>query len=148
MDRIPEAHVKQFLSAAAARMQRAALYGPLHGQVVFPTATDGSSRDSESSPQRFDTCAGNVEAVKALVDAGADVSLAAEGGVTALHAAAELGSLDLVHLLLKVPPLTPCCPLHSPCSTAGCHCHHHFVGCHAGQAQNCQKCKLITLSTE
>ena len=55
----------------------------------------------------MDTCVGNLEAVKALVDAGADVSLAAEGGVTALHAAAELGSLDLVHLLLKVPPYTP-----------------------------------------
>lgn len=114
---------------------------PLHDYDVFPAATDGSSSDSVSSLQRFDTCAGNFEAVKALVDAGADVSLAAEGGVTALHAAAELGSLDLVHLLLKVPPLTPRCPLHSPCSTfvhVGCHYYYHFVGCHAGEAQDCQ----------
>ena len=42
--------------------------------------------------------------MKALLDAGADVSLAAEGGVTPLHAAAELGGLELVNLLLKVLP--------------------------------------------
>ena len=43
--------------------------------------------------------------MKALVEAGADVTLAAEGGVTPLHAAAELGALDLVQLLLKVLPV-------------------------------------------
>lgn len=40
--------------------------------------------------------------MKALVEAGANVSLAADGGVTPLHAAAELGVLDLVNVLLKV----------------------------------------------
>ncbi len=45
-----------------------------------------------------------MEAVKALVKANADVSIAAEGGVTALHAAAELGNLELVQLLLQVQP--------------------------------------------
>ncbi len=45
-----------------------------------------------------------MEAVRALVKANADVSIAAEGGVTALHAAAELGSLELVQLLLQVQP--------------------------------------------
>ena len=38
------------------------------------------------------------------MDAGADVGIPAEGGVTALHAAAELGNLQLVQLLLKVLP--------------------------------------------
>ena len=46
--------------------------------------------------------AGNIEAVKLLVKAGAEVSIAAEGGVTALHAASELGNLELVQLLLQV----------------------------------------------
>ena len=45
-----------------------------------------------------------MESVEALVEAGADVNIAAEGGVTALHAAAELGNLPLVQLLLKVLP--------------------------------------------
>jgi len=43
-----------------------------------------------------------VEAVKALLKANADMSIAAEGGVTALHAAAELGNLELVQILLQV----------------------------------------------
>ena len=43
-----------------------------------------------------------MEAIKALLRHDADVSIAAEGGVTALHAAAELGNLELVQLLLKV----------------------------------------------
>ena len=46
--------------------------------------------------------AGNVEAVKALVAAHADVTIPAEQGVTALHAAAELGNMQLVQLLLQV----------------------------------------------
>lgn len=58
-----------------------------------------------NSLESFDSDAGNLEAVKALVEAGANVSLAADGGVTPLHAAAELGGLDLVKLLLKVSPL-------------------------------------------
>ena len=53
---------------------------------------------------RFRHNAGNIECVQALVDAGADVSIAAEGGVTSLHAAAELGALLLVQLLLQVLP--------------------------------------------
>lgn len=57
-----------------------------------------------NSLKGFGSAAGNMEAVKALVEAGADVSLAADGGVTPLHAAAELGGLDLVNLLLKVLP--------------------------------------------
>ena len=43
-----------------------------------------------------------MEAIKALLEAHADMSIAAEGGVTALHAAAELGDLELVQLLLQV----------------------------------------------
>ncbi len=43
-----------------------------------------------------------MDAVRALVKANADVSIAAEHGVTALHAAAELGNLELVQLLLQV----------------------------------------------
>ena len=58
-----------------------------------------------NSLESFDSDAGNLEAIKALVEAGADVSLAADGGVTPLHAAAELGGLDLVNLLLKVLPV-------------------------------------------
>ena len=46
--------------------------------------------------------AGNLECAKALVVGHADASIAAEHGVTALHAAAELGNLELVHLLLQV----------------------------------------------
>lgn len=68
--------------------------------------------------ESFDNDAGNSEAVKALVDAGADVSLAAVGGVTPLHAAAERGGLDLVHLLLKVLPFghaVPFVSLHFAC---------------------------------
>ena len=68
--------------------------------------------------ESFDNDAGNSEAVKALVDAGADVSLAAVGGVTPLHAAAERGGLDLVHLLLKVLPFghaVPFVSLHFGC---------------------------------
>lgn len=49
-------------------------------------------------------CAGNVEAIRVLLKANADVSIPAEGGVTALHAAAELGNLELVQLLLQVTP--------------------------------------------
>lgn len=54
------------------------------------------------SRKTFGSDTGNLEAVKALVEAGADVSLAADGGVTPLHAAAELGGIDLLKLLLKV----------------------------------------------
>lgn len=46
--------------------------------------------------------AGNVDTVKALVAAHADVTIPAEHGVTALHAAAELGNMELVQLLLQV----------------------------------------------
>ena len=55
-----------------------------------------------NSLKGFDSAAGNLEAVKALVEARADLSVSADGGVTPLHAAAELGALDLVNLLLKV----------------------------------------------
>ena len=62
--------------------------------------------------------AGSLESVQALVDAGADVGIPAEGGVTGLHAAAELGSLQLVQLLLKVLPAHMrcllCCMLWLP----------------------------------
>lgn len=74
------------------------------------------------SVHNFDSDTGNLETVKALVAAGADVSLAADGGVTPLHAAAELGGIDLVKLLLKVLPIgsaalcLPCpLPLASAC---------------------------------
>lgn len=46
--------------------------------------------------------AGNVECVKALLAAHAEVTIQAEQGVTALHAAAELGDMELVQLLLQV----------------------------------------------
>lgn len=46
--------------------------------------------------------AGNVESVRALIAAHADVTIQAEQGVTALHAAAELGNMELVQLLLQV----------------------------------------------
>lgn len=46
--------------------------------------------------------AGNVDSVKALIAAHADVTIQAEQGVTALHAAAEVGNMELVQLLLQV----------------------------------------------
>ena len=46
--------------------------------------------------------AGSTETVQALAQHGADMSLAALGGVTPLHAAAEIGVLPTVNALLEV----------------------------------------------
>lgn len=40
--------------------------------------------------------------IEDLASRGADANKAAEGGVTALHAAAEMGNLEAVKALLKV----------------------------------------------
>lgn len=46
--------------------------------------------------------AGNGEIVEALATHGADANFAATGGVTAMHAAAEMGHLDIVKALVQV----------------------------------------------
>ena len=55
--------------------------------------------------------AGSKDIVEQLLAAGADPTIAAAGGATPLHAAAEAGQLDIVLMLLQadmhLPP--PCC---------------------------------------
>jgi len=46
--------------------------------------------------------AGDTVVIEDLASRGADANKAAEGGVTALHAAAEMGNLEAVKALLKV----------------------------------------------
>ena len=47
---------------------------------------------------------GNAKIIQQLAQHGADASLPATGGVTALHAAAEIGDAETVKALLKVWP--------------------------------------------
>ena len=49
--------------------------------------------------------------MESLLSRGADANLAAEGGVTALHAAAEMGSLELVKALIQVCSSSSFCSL-------------------------------------
>ena len=50
-------------------------------------------------------CAGAEQLLNELIKKGADVKVAAAGGVTALHVAAEGGDVGIVQSLLKVLPL-------------------------------------------
>ena len=50
-------------------------------------------------------CAGSEQLLDELIKKGADVKVAAAGGVTALHVAAEGGDVSIVRSLLKVLPL-------------------------------------------
>ena len=47
-------------------------------------------------------CAGSEQLLTELIKIGADVKVAAAGGVTALHVAAEGGDVGIVRSLLKV----------------------------------------------
>ena len=51
------------------------------------------------------SCAGSEQLLNELISRGADVKVAAAGGVTALHVAAEAGDLGIVRALLEVLPL-------------------------------------------
>ena len=70
------------------------------GAILPSDATPASGATLADSPVADAAMRGEVEAVRALLEAGADVNTAQGDGMTALHWAAEAGDVELVGLLL------------------------------------------------
>ena len=75
----------------------------------FPAHLTNTARDSLSpllAALVYESAlhSGSGRMLEELISSGADVNIAAHGGVTALHVAAESGHLGIVQTLLQVHP--------------------------------------------
>ena len=77
-----------------------------HPRLSLPSLLCSSLLAPLSSPLFAAIHGNHLSAVRALVDAGADVFAARRDGVTAIHMCAKFGSVEVLEVLLQSPPFS------------------------------------------